>query len=1444
MVGSRGASLGSFVLVALAGCGGAEQRSPSEVDASYGPPSAGSRAELHAFAPPLSNEALERASALRARGLLVRSIDDAARFEQRAERSTTFFSSTGLTFAVSSGDQAWALRATMPGAAAVSPEPEEEQASRLVTTSAERPAFARVAWNELYPGIDMVAGPAPTGGTEYQFVLSPGAKVESIAMRWEGATKVEPVEGGVDVVTDIGALQIRGLHAFAIDRGARKELPARHVVRGDTVSFEVDGWDGRTELVIDPVVSWSSFAGGGNADAAYALALDASGNVYLGGQTASSDFPRTVGSYVGNNDIFVMKLTAAGAITWSAVYGGAGNESVTGLAVDGAGAVYFVGSTSSINFPATGGFDTTSNGNGDALVGKLTAAGAIAWAGYLGGSALDDGRGIALDASANVFVTGKTSSTNFPTSNAFQATFGGNTDAFVTKLSSAGVIRWSTYLGGSGTENNSIREGGIAVDGSGGVFVGGTTQSPDFPVSSGAYQTSIANSNPHGFLTKFVDGTTPTRAWSTFVAGTGTETIYGVASSGGAAFLSGRTTSSNFPVTNGSTKKGTYDAFVTAFSGTGALSWSTYYGGTGDEWAFDVAVGNNAVFVTGSTTSTDLPTTGAFKATSGGGTDAFVARLSAGTLQWSSYLGGSGTDQGFAIAADATNNAFVAGDTTSSNFSLSGAFDGTFSVQEGFVVRVRPAAVGAACTSAADCGGPCVAGFCCNNACGGTCRACSNAKTGAANGTCANVKNGTDPDNECAAATCTVTSGSATRTPKQTCNGAGACTTTAASSCGLYLCNGAACRTTCTADGNCASTAYCAGTSCVAKKTNGSACTAANQCTSGFCVDGVCCNAACTGKCQACSNAKTGAANGACANVKAGTDPDGECAAASCTAGRATPKQTCTGGGACTTSAAVSCGAFPCSGAVCGTTCTIDANCAAGAYCAGGTCTAKKANGGACTAANQCNSGFCTDGVCCESACSGSCEACSAAKKGSGADGTCGPIASGADPESECPAASCTGGMASPKQTCNGIGACTTTPAVSCGAFPCSGAACATTCTTDASCAAGAYCDAGTCTVKEADGGACTAANQCASGFCVDGVCCDGACTGTCMACSAATKGSGTDGTCGPIVSGTDPENECPAASCTAGGATPKETCDGAGACTASTPTACAPYVCAGTECATTCASDTDCVAPNVCTADACVPPVEPDAGVDTGTDTGTDTGADDTSVEDTGVVDTGVVDTGADTGVTPPDTGSPGDKPVVTGGYGACTTASECASGFCVDGGCCARACDGTCESCTMPFAPGVCVPVPMGLDPKMQCSAIPCTRTCNGAGSCINAFTGAQCAPARCTGPSTGAGPAVCSAEGSACPTDQSIPFDCGAYACAQAIGACFQMCTSTDQCAPGNVCDLATKSCVPAGAPTADDGGCSVHDAGTGGTSAIGALFALAALGTLRRRRAVAG
>ena len=213
-------------------------------------------------------------------------------------------------------------------------------------------------------------------------------------------------------------------------------------------------------------------------------------------------------------------------------------------------------------------------------------------------------------------------------------------------------------------------------------------------------------------------------------------------------------------------------------------------------------------------------------------------------------------------------------------------------------------------------------------------------------------------------------------------------------------------------------------------------------------------------------------------------------------------------------------------------------------------------NGSACSQSDECASGFCTDGVCCESECSGTCQACSAAKKGSGIDGVCGFVAAGSDPNDHCEdegasscgkdgfcngagacrlyavgtscgEASCNGTQAF-QPVCDGAGSCEQPQSgTECAPYACSGGVCKQPCTSEADCLSGSYCDAGVCKSKQVAGTACSANAQCASGFCADGVCCDQACNGVCQACTAAKKGSGADGVCGPIKAGSDPDSEC-----------------------------------------------------------------------------------------------------------------------------------------------------------------------------------------------------------------------------------------------------------------------------------------------------------------------------
>jgi hypothetical protein len=305
--------------------------------------------------------------------------------------------------------------------------------------------------------------------------------------------------------------------------------------------------------------------------------VDVSGSAYVTGTTGSTDFPITPNAFQttsgGSADAFVSKLNAAGsALLYSTYLGGSGNNAgpgvfpplyLSGIAVDASGNAYVTGTTYSTDFPVTqNAFQTTSAGSADAFVSKLNATGsALLYSTYLGGIGDDYGFGLAVDTSGNTYVTGGTLSVDFPTTpGAFQTTFGGYIDAFVTKLNDTGsALAYSTYLGGSANDAGS----GVAVNASGSAYVAGYTYSSDFPTTPGAFQTSL-----HPYQDAFVsklNAAGSALVYSTYLGGNGAWQSLGDQGNGiavddsGSAYVTGYTASSDFPTTPG--------AFQTVFGG-------------------------------------------------------------------------------------------------------------------------------------------------------------------------------------------------------------------------------------------------------------------------------------------------------------------------------------------------------------------------------------------------------------------------------------------------------------------------------------------------------------------------------------------------------------------------------------------------------------------------------------------------------------------------------------------------------------------------------------------------------------------------------------------------------------------------------------------------------------------------------------------------------------
>ena len=580
----------------------------------------------------------------------------------------------------------------------------------------QMPTFGKVRCESVYPGIDLVYY-GNQRQLEYDFVVAPGTNPETIAWRYEGAEKILIEEDGDLIVHTIGG-KVRQHRPVAYQNvdGKRQEITAGYHFRGSdrqTIEFEIGSYDRTRPLIIDPVLVYSSFLGGAGLDKGWDIAVDTNGFVYLTGETTSANFPTNNAQYPTNSgglrDVFVAKVGAEGTnLVYSTYLGGSGDDTGFGIALDGAGDVYLTGVTASPNFPIVGNaisahlHGTPSLGlyPYDAFVVKLDAGGSnLLYSTFIGGTLPDGGNAIAVDGAGQIYVTGVTGSADFPTNGTTSAFAGATYDAFLLKLTTNSTnLIYSSYLGGAGDDYGF----GVAVDLSGSAVVVGLTTSPvSFPITN-AFQTNFAGGLYDVFITKFSpDGAT--RLFSTLLGGDGDDEARRVAlDSLGNIYLAGFTSSVNFPTNSNAlspTNSGSFDAFVVKLDPSGTnLIYSTYIGGVLNDQAWGLAVDTNGnVYVVGRTTSPDFPTVNAYQPTLHGLENAFVARLNSnGTaLDYSTYLGGFLTDDGYGIAVDQAGNAYITGLTGSPDFPVYPATNGAGSVfggglSDAFVAKFFP----------------------------------------------------------------------------------------------------------------------------------------------------------------------------------------------------------------------------------------------------------------------------------------------------------------------------------------------------------------------------------------------------------------------------------------------------------------------------------------------------------------------------------------------------------------------------------------------------------------------------------------------------------------------------------------------------------------------------------------------------------------------------------
>ncbi len=553
--------------------------------------------------------------------------------------------------------------------------------------------YKTIVYKNVYPNIDMLIH-AKTSGMEYEFVIYPGGNVSDIQIQWNGLQNMEMMQnGGLHYVSNMIDMQDSKPVSF-IPGGT--QVPSSFEKNENEISFNVAEYDHSQKLTIDPTIDWGTYLGGGARDYCQAVWTDALGNVMICGPCTGTNSIGTSGAfqstYSGSaqSDAFLAKFSAVGALLWCTYYGGGvgyGGSSTPyndgwGLSTDNFDNIYMGGATSAtVGIATSGSYQSFYAGVGTGSYGgyivKFRPNGARVWATYYGSTVNDQVLFVATDLSANVFITAwANSSSGLASSGAYQTSYGGGQDVGLAKYDSTGKQLWSTYYGGSGYEAGNV----VATDLNGNVLVCGETGSSSGISSPGAYQTKygggddafVASFSPSGNLN-----------WSTYLGSSAFDEAWGVvADQFGYVYVNGQTaskTSITYNIPYQPSLAGTTNSFLSKFSSTGTMIWSTYYGGNGSD------IGNNlctdptgSIFVTGQTTSkSGIATPGGYLTSLPGGTNAFFSKFSpAGNLMYGTYYGGSGPDAGYDVHSDAFGNTYMAGSTEStSGIATSGGYN-------------------------------------------------------------------------------------------------------------------------------------------------------------------------------------------------------------------------------------------------------------------------------------------------------------------------------------------------------------------------------------------------------------------------------------------------------------------------------------------------------------------------------------------------------------------------------------------------------------------------------------------------------------------------------------------------------------------------------------------------------------------------------------------------
>ncbi len=470
--------------------------------------------------------------------------------------------------------------------------------------------YSEVEYEEVWKNINWKVYNT-SGGMKHEFILEEGAQLKDVKLRIDGAKNISLSKGGLKIETPYGVIEEKNLYCYVISaKGERQQVKAKYVLIDDLVTFDVD-WNGKGTLVIDPHLVWGTYytSTSGANDFSYSITTDKFGNVFMTGNVVAAGFPLqnpggTIyyqGILAGIEDAFILKFDNNGVRQWATLYGGSSSEVGYSVITDLNGDLYVTGQTNSSNFPFANPGGTTffqgalSGVNYDAFLLKFDNAGNRLWATFYGGSGIDAGMSVAIDALGNLYMGGNTNSpaASFPLLNGGgasynQGVFGGSMDGFIAKFSITGQQLWSTFYGGTGTDLIMS----LATDGTNNLVVLGSTTGNFLLFNPGgvAYYDGIVGGTSDAFILKF--SSAGQRLWSTYYGGSSTEAPYSIDGDvNGNIFVISGTDSGDLPtydpgggVFYQSAINASSDLFILKFDNTLQRQWATYIGGNGQDY--------------------------------------------------------------------------------------------------------------------------------------------------------------------------------------------------------------------------------------------------------------------------------------------------------------------------------------------------------------------------------------------------------------------------------------------------------------------------------------------------------------------------------------------------------------------------------------------------------------------------------------------------------------------------------------------------------------------------------------------------------------------------------------------------------------------------------------------------------------------------------------------